>query len=308
MQVGNGHQQDADLDQAGHAMDPFPREGPGEDAGGFLAVLYRYCDSFSITFCDLSARLPYDRRMKLAVIADIHGNLLALEAVLADIDRRALRGVINLGDVVSGPLWPRETFDRLQARPIATVRGNHDRWVGEGGDGASDFFARQQLEAGQAAWLADLPGRLAPAQGVLAFHAQPEDDNAYLLEEVAAGRLVPSTAAAVSERLGPTEATLLLCAHSHIAGLLVLEDGRAVLNPGSVGCPAYADSTPPPHVSEAGSPFARYAVIDIEAGRLRGCEMIALAYDHEAAAARAEALGRADWGHALRTGLMPCPG
>jgi predicted phosphodiesterase len=245
--------------------------------------------------------------MKLAVIADIHGNLLALDAVLADIDRRALRGIINLGDVVSGPLWPRETLDRIEARRIATVRGNHDRWVGEGGDGPSDAFARQQLEAGQAAWLAGLPGTCAPAPGILAFHARPEDDNAYLLEEVAAGRLVPSNATTVTERLGPTVATLLLCAHSHIPGLLALEDGRIVLNPGSVGCPAYADTTPPPHVSETGSPFARYAVLEVEDGRLIGCEMVALAYDHAAAAARAEALGRADWAHALRTGLMPSP-
>ena len=112
----------------------------------------------------------------------------------------------------------------------------------------------------------------------------------------------------VAERLGPTEATLLLCAHSHLAGMLLLQDGRLVLNPGSVGCPAYADNSPPPHVSEAGSPFARYAVLEIEAGRLIGSEMIALEYDHAAAAARAESLGRADWAHALRTGLMPLGG
>ena len=246
--------------------------------------------------------------MKLAVIADIHGNLLALQAVLADIDRRGLTRIINLGDVVSGPLWPRETAELVQSRAIPTLRGNHDRWVGEGGEGQSDAFARGQMDAAQVAWLHSLPPTLHPAPGVLAFHAQPDDDNAYLLEEVASGRLVPATAASVAARLGPTEATLLLCAHSHLAGMLLLADGRIVLNPGSVGCPAYADPTPPPHVSEAGSPFARYAVLEIEAGRLLGCEMIALAYDHAAAAARAESLGRADWAHALRTGLMPLGG
>lgn len=243
--------------------------------------------------------------MRLAVIADIHGNRLALEAVLADIDRRRPDLVINLGDVASGPLWPAETVGLIRSRGIPTLRGNHDRWVAEGGEGQSDAFARDRLAAGDVAWLGGLPPALAPAPGVLAFHARPQDDNAYLLEEVAAGRLVPSAATEVAARLGPTEATLLLCAHSHLVGMLLLEDGRMVLNPGSVGCPAYADSAPPPHVSESGSPFARYAVLEVEAGRMLGCEMIAVGYDHAAAAARAESLGRADWAHALRTGLMP---
>ncbi len=79
--------------------------------------------------------LPYARPMQLAVIADIHGNHLALEAVLADIDRRGLRAIVNLGDVVSGPLWPAETVELVRSRGIPTVRGNHDRWAAEGGEG-----------------------------------------------------------------------------------------------------------------------------------------------------------------------------
>ena len=53
--------------------------------------------------------------MRIAVIADIHGNLPALEAVLADIQRRNVDRTINLGDCVSGPLWPREVCDLLMA-------------------------------------------------------------------------------------------------------------------------------------------------------------------------------------------------
>ncbi|CEJ09983.1 Calcineurin-like phosphoesterase superfamily domain protein [bacterium YEK0313] len=47
--------------------------------------------------------------MRLAVIADIHGNVLALDAVLADVAGRGADRIVNLGDCVSGPLWPRET-------------------------------------------------------------------------------------------------------------------------------------------------------------------------------------------------------
>ena len=67
--------------------------------------------------------------MRIAVIADIHGNLPALEAVLADIERRNVDRTINLGDCVSGPLWPREVCELLMARDDLTIRGNHDRWV-----------------------------------------------------------------------------------------------------------------------------------------------------------------------------------
>ena len=241
--------------------------------------------------------------MDIAIIADIHGNLPALQAVLSDIGRRGLRRIVNLGDCVSGPLWPRECLERLQSEGIPSLRGNHDRWVAEDGRGSWDAFARQQLDAAQVGWLGRLPIRLAPLPGVIACHGRPDDDNAYLLEEVVDGRLAAAAPATVAARLGPTEATVLLCAHSHQPGLLGLPDGRMVLNPGSVGCPAYADPTAPAHVSETGSPFACYAIADIAEGRIRRAATIRLAYDHEAAAARAEAQGQADWALALRTGL-----
>jgi predicted phosphodiesterase len=54
--------------------------------------------------------------LKIAVIADIHGNVMALDAVLNDLEQRGGADlVVNLGDCVSGPLWPRETFERLEA-------------------------------------------------------------------------------------------------------------------------------------------------------------------------------------------------
>jgi predicted phosphodiesterase len=62
--------------------------------------------------------------MRLAALSDIHGNLPALEAVLADIGRRGVERIVNLGDIVSGPLWPRETAARLLPLALPTVRGN----------------------------------------------------------------------------------------------------------------------------------------------------------------------------------------
>jgi hypothetical protein len=74
-----------------------------------------------------------------------------------------------------------------------------------------------------------------------------------------------------------------------------------ILNPGSVGCPSYDDTgAEPPHVSESGSPHARYA--DLTIGEQVSAELVAVAYDWRAAAARAGANGRSEWAYGLRTG------
>ena len=251
---------------------------------------------------------------RLAIIADIHGNLLALDAVLADIAARGIARIIDLGDCVSGPLWPAETCDRLVALGFPTVRGNHDRWVTDRlADqlGTTDRFTRAAMTDRHLDWLRALP----PAQvlpGVLAVHGIPGDDTLYLLERVSAFRLVPDTPAAIAARLtaapdGEAPA-LVLCGHSHQPRLMRLPDGPTVLNPGSVGCPAYQDPGDEPHVSEVGSPHARYAVINLSVGMI-SADLIAVDYDHRAAAARAEACGRSDWAHALGTGYaLPLPG
>ncbi|WP_131194708.1 metallophosphoesterase family protein [Lichenihabitans psoromatis] len=248
---------------------------------------------------------------RLAVVADIHGNLLALDAVLADLDNQSCDRVINLGDCVSGPLWPRETLDRLRELDWATVRGNHDRWVGtlpraELTD--SDLFASDALDDEARRWLATLPTCLDWPGGLVAFHASPDDDNAYLTEEVVNGRLLPAPHQRISDRLGDLpDVGLVLAAHSHIATVVRLPNGPWIVNPGSVGCPAYVDPDHPAHVSESGSPLARYAIVTVADDRatgLAGVEFRAIPYDHEGAARRAESLGEQDWTYALRHGFI----
>jgi diadenosine tetraphosphatase ApaH/serine/threonine PP2A family protein phosphatase len=84
---------------------------------------------------------------------------------------------------------------------------------------------------------------------------------------------------------------------------VVLEDGRQVFNPGSVGLPAYAWDYPHVHRMELGSAHARYALLT-GAGDALTVELVAVEYDHRAAAARAEANGRIDWAVPLRTGFV----
>ena len=242
--------------------------------------------------------------MRLAVLADIHGSLPALEAVLADMAGRSIGGVVNLGDCVSGPLWPAETLKLLQRHGWPTVRGNHDRQVAHGDTrGASDRFAWERLTEDERDWLGILPACLSLDGDILALHARPDHDDAYLLEDQVGGDLHRAAPATVAARLGPIRKRIVLTAHSHRAASLRLPDGRWLLNPGSVGCPAYDDdSTVPPHVSEAGSPSARYAVLDLTSAEPM-IELFSIPYPHEAAARRAESGGRPDWAYALRTGF-----
>ncbi|MDB5892952.1 MAG: metallophosphoesterase, partial [Rhodoferax sp.] len=65
--------------------------------------------------------------MRIAVVSDIHGNLPALQAVAADIARRGVDQVVNLGDSLSGPLMPLATARDLMARDWVHLAGNHER-------------------------------------------------------------------------------------------------------------------------------------------------------------------------------------
>jgi len=125
--------------------------------------------------------------MRIAVIADIHGNLPALDAVLADIAARGVDLTVNLGDIVSGPLFPRETADRLMPLGLPTIRGNHERQLlthGPDRIGLSDRFARAALTASHKAWLASLPETLRVGNDILLVHGTPASDLEYFLETV----------------------------------------------------------------------------------------------------------------------------
>ena len=240
--------------------------------------------------------------MRIAVIADIHGNLPALEAVLADIQHRNVDRTINLGDCVSGPLWPREVCNLLMASDDLTIRGNHDHCSGRDPArmGASDRYAHSQLNEDHRTWLEALTAVADADHGILACHGTPSSDNQYLVEEVLEHRLVRAHPSTIEKRLGDVQARVVLCGHSHQQHLIQLPNGPLILNPGSVGCPSYDDPGAEPHVSESGSPHARYAVLTI--GEQVSAELVAVAYDWRAAAARAEANGRSEWAYGLRTG------
>ena len=144
--------------------------------------------------------------------------------------------------------------------------------------------------------------------GIFACHGTPTDDNQYLIEKVSEHHLVRAHRSTIRERLGDVQARVVLCGHSHQQHLIQLPDGPLILNPGSVGCPSYDDPGAEPHVSEGGSPHARYAVLTI-IGEHVSAELGAISYDWKAAATRADGNGRPEWAYGLRTGwFMANPG
>ncbi|MEQ6291540.1 metallophosphoesterase family protein [Vogesella sp. GCM10023246] len=242
---------------------------------------------------------------RFAVLSDIHGNLPALQAVLADMHGRGVSHAVNLGDILSGPLWPAETADLLMGLNLPTIAGNHERQLlacQSKPGGPSDQYAYAQTSPLQRAWLAALPTALRLGD-VQLTHGTPQTDLQYLLDDIVAANLVPASQQTVAQRLGQTTATLVLCGHSHLPRLLQLPGGPLLLNPGSVGLPAYDDSDGGYHRVQTGAPHASYAIAERVAGGWQ-LQLLRIAYDWHAAAAQAARNGRPDWAAWLQSGMV----
>ena len=185
--------------------------------------------------------------MRLGVISDVHGNRVALEAVLddmPDVDR-----VVCAGDVVGYNPWPAECVAAVRERSVPTVMGNHDRAVASETPfrfnsmaAAGVDHAREQLDDDALAWLADLPPERTVADGrVTLVHGHPDDPDRYTYPEEFSPRMLRGE-------------DLLVTGHTHVQGHRVFEEG-VVMNPGSVGQP------------RDGDPDAAYAVVELGSGR-----------------------------------------
>lgn len=248
--------------------------------------------------------------MRFAAIADVHGNHLALAAVIADIRAQGIGEIVNLGDMASGPLDARKTMDALMALDAVHVLGNHDRYLIDrppGKMGPWDRPAHAQLDAHHLDWLRTVPPTLVFRDQVLLCHATPADDELYWLETVLPdGAVRMSSLEAIEAVARDIPQRLILCGHTHIAHIaraVRLSDGRMIVNPGSVGSPGYRDVHPYPHVMEAGSPDARYAIVELADGVWRAT-FRHVPYDHADMAALARRNGQPELASALATGWI----
>ncbi|PPQ15175.1 YfcE family phosphodiesterase [Bradyrhizobium sp. AC87j1] len=245
--------------------------------------------------------------MRFAAVADVHGNYLALEAVLADIRALDITDIVNLGDMLSGPLDARRTIEILMQLDAVHVLGNHDRYLLDRPPekmGSWDRPAHAALNAAQLDWLRAQPMTQVFREQVFLCHATPENDEVYWLDTVHPdGTVALSPLDRIEQFALGLAQSLILCAHTHLARAVRLRDGRLIVNPGSVGSPGYRDKHPYPHVVEAGTPHARYAILELANGAWQ-VTFRHVAYDHQAMATLARRNGQPELANALATGWI----
>ena len=223
---------------------------------------------------------------RIATFSDIHANLPALEAVLADMEARGLTERYCLGDLVGYATYPNEVVAAIQDMNIPTVVSNYDQGVGNDSDDCGCAYKTAEAKAlgnRSIAWtnehttsenkaflrrlVAHMPLRLGDLRVVL-VHGSPRKINEYRFEE--------RPDAGLDRLLDMAQADVLVCGHTHMPYHRVLPSGRHVVNDGSVGKP------------KDGDPRAGYAVLEAEGRDLR-VTFVRVAYDVERTARAIEA-------------------
>jgi putative phosphoesterase len=223
---------------------------------------------------------------QITIFGDIHANLPALEAVLADIDRRGLTNLYCLGDLVGYGTFPNEVITAIRERNIPTLMGNYDQGVGQDSDDCGCAYKTTEAKAlgeRSIAWsnahttpanklylrqLAEhIPVRLGELN-VLLVHGSPRRINEYLYED--------RPEASLERLFAGLEADVLVCGHTHLPYHRVLGSGRQVINAGSVGKP------------KDDNPQAGYLILTAEDSKLQ-VEFVRVPYDVERAAQAIEA-------------------
>ncbi len=173
--------------------------------------------------------------MRVAALCDVHGNLPALDAVLAEIHQEGVDAIVCGGDVVSGP-FSAEVFDRMTSLPnVLFVHGNADRLVVEGvREHEVDWSAERERLGDQrlaaiAAWPLTVELEIHGLGRTLFCHAIPKADEPIFT------RITPDVD--VESLIGDTDADVVVCGHTHVQFDRRLPSGLRVINAGSVGMP-----------------------------------------------------------------------
>lgn len=215
--------------------------------------------------------------MRIALISDVHGNLVALEAVLADLARDRIEKICCLGDVVATGPHPREVLNRIRALGCPMIMGNTELELLEG-EAEEHRWHRARLFPEDLAYIRSfrqtLEVPLAPNLSLLCFHGSPRSPVDLITWA--------TSAADLDGMLHGASASLLAGGHTHIQMVRAHRD-RLIVNPGSVGLAydqnAWTGEVPQDRVRIA--PWAGYAVVWYEQGR-QGVELRRVPVDVQA--------------------------
>ena len=236
--------------------------------------------------------------MRIAVFSDVHANIHALKAVLADIAAQRPDRTLCLGDLVGYGAFPNEVVETIRTSGIPTIKGNYDDGVGyERGDCGCAYKTQADRERGHESivWTTKevteqnkaflrqlLPSIEIRSNGITvkAVHGSPRRVNEYLFED--------RPATSLQKVLDIAGTDVLVCGHTHLPYHKVI-GARHIVNDGSVGKPKHGNS------------LACYAILEINSTLHVGFRYVD--YDFEAAAAAVESVGLPrEFAEALRTG------
>ena len=200
--------------------------------------------------------------MRVAVISDIHANLIALEEVLKDIEKENCEHIVCLGDIVLAGPQPISILEFVKQQNWTMIQGNTDKLIAEYGQDVLDMMKEKYPVMANAIvddmnyitdedhkFLTELPPQTEmEIEGVkvLFVHGSPRANN----EDILPNRELTE----IEEIISGVDADLILCGHTHIPCGYQTNNKQTVVNVGSVGRPM----TP--------TPLACYAVIDFENG------------------------------------------
>ncbi|MCI0710955.1 MAG: metallophosphatase family protein [Chloroflexi bacterium] len=180
--------------------------------------------------------------MRIAIIADIHSNYPALQAVLADIDTQDVDEILVAGDAINGGPNPREVLDVIYERNLKTVIGNHEEYVltirtpghefpPEWG---TSFWTLDQLTHEDITFIENLPASLVVGD-MAVFHASPKSLSHSIYPD--------STEDTLADLYGKVAQSVIITGHTHLPFVRQWGD-KVVINPGSVGMSLDANPMP----------------------------------------------------------------
>lgn len=201
--------------------------------------------------------------MRIALFSDIHANLPALQAVLADIDHEKPDAIYCLGDLVGYNIWPNEVCKTIRERGIPTIAGNYDQGIGKAGNDCGCAYKTEEDKANGAisiaytnevinekerSFLRTLPAHIRVEyklneddMHLLLVHGSPRRINEYLFED--------RDEKSLQRILKDANADILCFGHTHKPYHRILEDNetdstkyRHAINIGSVGKPKDGDT------------------------------------------------------------------